>query len=345
MVVGIKDIAAYLGLSTSTVSRALNDYGDVAAETVKRVRQAAQQLGYYPSASARNLRRRRTGMIGLALLFSSAFATFNEFFAEVVRLAAATAERQNYNLVLYTRAGDEPGRLARLAQTREVDGLLLLGDLPGTDEAIHRLRSAAMPLVVLGRQIERTDVSYVTIDLWQATRLALGHLVALGRRRIGYISFSRASRYSQERLTAYRSVAAELGLPHDDSLIAYASLEPDSGAHAIAALLAGPQPPDAVFVYNDRLAIEVLQRLAQDRVRVPEDLAIVGFDDVRTARMTMPPLTTIRYPLAEVIERAVGALLTHQSEPDSQAIRQIVPVELIVRGSTSGNDRNQETSA
>ena len=78
---------------------------------------------------------------------------------------------------------------------------------------------------------------------------------------------------------------------------------------------------------------------------MPEDLAIVGFDDVRTARMTMPPLTTIRYPLAEVIERAVGALLTHQSEPDSQAIRQVVPVELIVRGSTSGNDRNQETSA
>ncbi len=102
MVVGIKDIAAYLGLSTSTVSRALNGYDDVAAETVRRVRHASLQLGYYPSASARNLRRQRTDKIGIALLFGSAFTTFNEFFAEVIRLVAAAAEKQNYNLVLYT---------------------------------------------------------------------------------------------------------------------------------------------------------------------------------------------------------------------------------------------------
>jgi LacI family transcriptional regulator len=150
MVVGIKDIAAYLDLSTSTVSRALNGYGDVAAETVKRVQQAAQQLGYYPSASARNLRRRRTGMIGLALLFGSAFGTFNEFFAEVVRLVAAAAERQDYNLVLYTRAGDDPCRLARLAQTREVDGLALLGDAVGGVEAITDLVVGGDPVVRRG---------------------------------------------------------------------------------------------------------------------------------------------------------------------------------------------------
>lgn len=337
MVVGIKDIAAHLGLSTSTVSRALNGYGDVAAETARRVRQASLQLGYYPSASARNLRRQRTGMIGLALLFGSAFATFNEFFAEAVRLAAAAAEKQNYNLVLYTRAGDDPCQLTRLAQTREVDGLLLLGDVPGVDEAIEALCAAALPLVVLGRSVARRDVSYITVDTLQATRLALTHLAALGRRRIGYVSFSSASRYSQERLAAYCAVAHELGLPCAETLVAYASLEPESGARAIAALLARPEPPNAVFVYNDRLAIEVLQWLAQHGVRVPQDLAVVGFDDIRTARMTMPPLTTLRYPLAEVAEQGVNALLARQAETAGSPQRLVLPVELIVRGSTVEN--------
>ncbi len=334
MVVGIKDIAAYLGLSTSTVSRALNGYDDVAAETVKRVRQAALQLGYYPSAAARNLRRRRTEMIGLALLFGSAYSTFNEFFAEVIRLVAAAAERRNYNLVLYTRSGDDPCRLARLAQTREVDGLLVLGDAPGIDAAIQSLQATGMPVIILGRAVENPEVGFITPNILQAARLALAHLVACGRQRIGYISFVKTSRYSQDRLAAYRTAMIEMGLTCDDDLVAYASLEPESGAQAIEALLARPDPPTAVYVYNDRLAIEVLQHLRRRQLHVPRDIAVIGFDDIRSARLTTPPLTTIRYPLAEIAEQAVGALLHHQAAGRTEPIRLILPVELIVRGST-----------
>ncbi len=334
MVVGIKDIAAYLGLSTSTVSRALNGYDDVAAETVKRVRQAALQLGYYPSASARNLRRQRTEMIGLALLFGSAYATFNEFFAELIRLVAAAAERRNYNLVLYTRSGDDPCRLARLAQTREVDGLLILGDAPGIDAAIQSLQAAGMPVVVVGRVVENPEVNFVAPDILQAARLALGHLVTCGRRRIGYISFVKTSRYSQDRLKAYRDALTEMGLPCDDDLVAYASLEPESGAQAMETLLARPDPPTAVYMYNDRLAIEVIQYLNRRRIRVPRDMAVIGFDDIRSARMTTPPLTTIRYPLAEIAEQAVTALVNRQAATVTGPTRLVLPVELVVRGST-----------
>jgi DNA-binding LacI/PurR family transcriptional regulator len=179
-------------------------------------------------------------------------------------------------------------------------------------------------------------VSYVTIDIAQATQLALSHLAGLGRRRIGYISFVSASRYSQERLAAYRATLTALGLPADESLIAYASLEPDSGARALDALLARPEPPDAIYVYNDRLAIEVLQRLAQRGVRVPAEMAVVGFDEIRTARMTMPPLTTIRYPLAEAAELAVQTLLALQGESTEGPRRLILPAELVIRGSTVG---------
>jgi LacI family transcriptional regulator len=337
MVVGIKDIAAYLGLSTSTVSRALNGYDDVAAETVRRVRQASLQLGYFPSASARNLRRQCTDRIGLALLFGSAFTTSNEYFAEVIRLVAAAAEKHDDNLVLYTRVGDDPRKLARLAQTREVDGLILLGDVPGVDEAIQGLLAAQMPLVILGRPAEHLAVDYVTADTRQGARLALEHLAGLGHRRIGYISFSSASRYSLDRLAAYRAALAEVGAPFDERLVAYASLEPESGARAIETLLALPEPPTAVYVYNDRLAIEVLQHLSQRGAAVPKDLAVVGFDDIRAARHTAPPLTTIRYPLAEMAESAVSLLLARQAEPAGAPARLILPVELVVRQSTIGS--------
>jgi LacI family repressor for deo operon, udp, cdd, tsx, nupC, and nupG len=338
MVVGIKDIAAYLELSTSTVSRALNGYDDVAAETVKRVRQAAEDLGYYPSASARNLRRRRTDKIGLALLYDSAYATFNEFFAEMIRLAAVAAERHDYNLVLYTHASQYPARLLKIAQTREVDGLLLLGDMPGIDAAIDGFVKAKMPFVVVGRMADNPAASCISPDVPAAARLALQHLVSLGHRRIGHISFVRTSRYSADRTVSYRTALEEFDLPFDPDLVAYASLEPESGARAMEALLALKSPPTAVTTYNDRLAIEALHYLARRGLRVPEDMAVVGYDDIRSAKMTNPPLTTIRYSLDCIADQAVSALLARQADADpyGQPVRSVVPVELVIRQSTAG---------
>ncbi len=334
MVVGIKDIAAYLELSTSTVSRALNGYDDVAVETVRRVRQAAQEVGYYPSASARNLRRRRTDKIGLALLYDSAFATFNEFFAEMIRLVAVAAERHDYNLVLYTHAGQYPDKLLKIAQTRDVDGLLLLGDVPGVDDAMEGFIEAKMPFVVVGRAADNPAASYVSADVPAAARLALRHLASLGHRRIGHVSFVRTSRYSRDRCVSYRAALEELGLPFDPDLVAYASLEPESGARAMEALLALENRPTAVYMFNDRLAIEALQCLACRGLRVPHDMAVVGCDDIRSARMTSPPLTTICYPFGSLADQAVSALLARQANPDAEPVRAVVPVELVVRQST-----------
>lgn len=336
MVVGIKEIAAHLGLSTSTVSRALNDYDDVAPETVRRVRQAAQELGYYPSASARNLRRQRTDKIGLVLLYSSVYTTFNEFFAELIRLVAAAAEKRDYNLVLYTRMGEDPCRLSRIAQSREVDGLLLLGDVPGTDRAIQNLLVAGMPLVIVGRTVNDPQISYVTPDILQAARLVVGHLVELGHRRIGHISFVPTSRYSQSRCAAYRTALEEQGLPFDERLIAYASLEPDSSVCALETLLALNDPPTAVYLFNDRMAIEVLRYLARRGIQVPQQMAIVGFDDIRSASMITPSLTTVRHPIAEMAEQAVGILLAQRLHPGAPATHLTLPVELIIRESTTG---------
>lgn len=331
MVVGIKDIAAYVELFPSTVSRALNGYPDVAAETIIRVQHAAQELGYYPSASARNLRRQRTDKIGLALLYDAAFATFNEYFAELIRLVAAAVEKRDYNLVLYTHAGKDSSALLRIAQTREVDGFLLLGEVPALDMIIERLLTARMPFVIVSRKVDHPEVNFVTPDNWDGARLAVRHLGALGHRRIGHVAFVEGSRYSRERFNGYCAGLAELGLPYDESLVVNASLAPGSGAQAIATLLQLAVPPTAVFVYNDRLAIEGLQYLRQCGVRVPQDLSIVGFDDIRSSGMTSPALTTIHQPLDKIAEAAVAALLSVHAQP----VRLVVPVELVVRQSTA----------
>lgn len=330
MVVGIKDIAAYVGLSTSTVSRALNGYTDVAAETMIRVQHAAQELGYSPSASARNLRRQRTDKIGLALLYDAAFATFNEYFAELIRLVAAAAEKRDYNLVLYTYAGKDPSALLRIAQAREVDGILLLGDVPALDRIIEWLLVAQMPFVILSRKVDHPEVNFVTPDNWDGARLAVRHLGSLGHRRIGHVAFVEGSRYSRERFSGYSAGLTELNLPYDESLVVNASLAPGSGAQAIATLLHLSVPPSAICVYNDRLAIEGLQYLRQYGVRVPQDLSVIGFDNIRSSGMTSPPLTTVHHPLDVVAEAAVAALLTASKTP----VRLVVPVELVVRQST-----------
>jgi LacI family transcriptional regulator len=335
MVVGIKDIAAYLGLSTSTVSRALNAYEDVAPETARRVEEAARALGYYPSASARNLRRRRTGKIGLALLYDAAFATFNEFFAELIRLIAAAIEREDYNLVLYTRAGESAAKLMRIAQAREVDGLLLLGDAPWQEQVQDDLLAAGLPFAHLHRTIADPRVSFITADNRAGGRLAARHLIELGHRRIGYLGFTAHSRSSLERLTGLREALEEAGLRYDPALVAHASLEPGSGARAALSLLDLPVPPTAIFAFNDRLAMEALLAISERGLHVPHDVAVVGFDDIRSSRMTVPPLTTIHQPLEVIAEQAVRALLAGGAgDGVTTPLRLVIPVELVVRGST-----------
>jgi LacI family transcriptional regulator len=220
--------------------------------------------------------------------------------------------------------------LLRIAQTREVDGILLLGEVPTLDMIIERLLSTRMPFVIVSRKVDHPEVNFVTPDNWDGARLAVHHLGALGHRRIGHVAFVEGSRYSRERFNGYCAGLAELGLPYDESLVVNASLAPGSGAQAIATLLQLAAPPTAVYVYNDRLAIEGLQYLRQRGVRVPQDLSIVGFDDIRSSGMTSPALTTIHQPLDRIAEAAVAALLSAHAQP----VRLVVPVELVVRQSS-----------
>lgn len=338
MTVTIEDVARYLDLSVSTVSKALNDYPDVSSETRKRVLEAAAQLGYHPSAAARSLRKHRTDRIGVV----NPTMSYNyDYFMELLRGVTVAAERADYNLVLYTNIHNQPQRLQRICRAREVDGVILMGadDMSG---AIDAFMAEDLPLVVLGRCEERPDVSYIAPDAVAGGALATRHLIALGHRRIGFITSSLDVRTCNDRLAGYRHALEEADIPFDPALVAEAPFVPGGGCLAMEALLRLSPRPTAIIAISNSVAQEAMRALADHGLRVPQDVAVVGFDDTWLSLISAPPLTSVRQPLFEMGMQSVEMLLARIARRDQPVQRIICPVTLVARESTLGSRMKED---
>lgn len=335
MAVTIWDIAKHLGLSVSTISRALNDYNDVAPETRQRVFDAARELGYYPSATARNLRRGRSDKIGL--LINTSVTYISDYLAELIPATTLAAEKQNHNLILYTTTITEPDGLARVCRAREVDGFILLwaGQM---DETIAFLQQDGMPFVVLNRRVDNPDVSFVAADNLNGALTLMRHLIALGHRRIGFTARPALGETNVDRLAGYKQALAEAGIPFDENLVISTVVEPRSGYYATNQLLDLPEPPTAIFAIHDLVAIDVLEAAVERGWRVPDDLAIASFDGLRASLLANPPITTAKVPIAEIGRRAVEILLAQAEDDNRPPARITLPVQFMVRESTAGRD-------
>ena len=228
MSVTIEDISQKLGISVSTVSKALNDYPDVAPDTRERVKAAAIALDYHPSAAARNLRRGRTDKIGL--LINNPISFISEYISEIMSGAALMAEAYNHNLILYTTAVDHPDRLKRICRAREVDGLMLIFE--PSDEAVAVLEKEGMPFVVFGRRSKHPDVSFIAPDNQDGAYNLTLHLIEQGHRRIGFTTRPQLGTVSEDRFAGYRQALEEASLPFDPKLIVETVIEPRSGCRA-----------------------------------------------------------------------------------------------------------------
>lgn len=333
MAVTIQDIARHLNLAPSTVSKVLNDYPHVSPETRTRVLAAARELNYYPSAAARDLRRRRTSRIG----FSYGYTTTNigEFASRLINGAVAAAEKADYNVMLYPLTGNRQEKLIRICQTREVEGLLLMGG-EHLAESIELLQKEQLPFVVLNRQLDEPDVSFVTADHHLATKKATRHLIELGHKRIAYIGQPALGKLHTDRIASYQQALREAKLSVDESLVRSASQERGAGYLVMRKLLELAKRPTAVLAIHDPLAIECLQAVIDAGLRVPEDVAIVGSDNLRESQSTKPPLTTIHPPLAEIGHQAMESLLNRLSDESIPPTRLVLPAQLVVRQSTIG---------
>jgi DNA-binding LacI/PurR family transcriptional regulator len=338
MPVTLKDVALRAGVSVRTVSNVVNNYPYVTPEMRERVKAAIEELHYQPNLSARYLRRGRSGILAYAIPDLS-----NAYFSDVGNAVVTAAATHSYTVLV-----DQT--LARRASERDViqgltphliDGVIL-SPLALEPEDLQPTKGT-IPIVLLGDRIYDVPYDHVTYDNVATAYIATQHLINLGRRCIAAIGVqeldSRATETANLRLRGYTEALIANGLPVDPRLIirGIPSYNRSNGARSMRQLLALDTPPDAVFCFNDLLALGVIRAIHDAGYKVPEDIAVVGFDDIEDGRYSIPSLTTISPDKEKIGDLAVAFLLgringTRTGPPE----RVEVPCRLIVRESTLG---------
>jgi LacI family transcriptional regulator len=335
----IRELARLSGVSVGTVSRALNGYADVRPETRERIMRLAQELDYTPAAAARSLVTQRSHVIGVFMETGEGHPDLQHpFFHEVLGGLKQRVGAHGYDLLLFAseRPGNGYGPHSYLKRARHhaVDGAALIG-LDPEDPEVRRLTRAGLPCVGIDMDLEGTATEVVMSDNVSGAEAAMRHLHDLGHRRIATITGMLESRPGIDRLRGYRAAAQALGLAYRDEYVAYGDFYAESGREQAARLLQLEDRPTAIFAAADMMAIGAVRAAAEAGLRVPEDVSIVGFDDIQLAPHINPPLTTMRQDKLGLGAAAGDALVARiAGDPGRGPLRRL-PVELVVRGSTA----------
>lgn len=330
-----QDVARHAGVSRTTVSLVLNNVdAQISEDTRQRVLDAAKQLNYYPNASARRLVQGRTRVIGFVEHHSPYQSFADAFMAEVLRGLHAVAHHENYHVIFEPSSDDDSARdhCVQLVQERHVDGIVYSGPR-FNDMALERLAEANLPVVLQG-YLPGCPFPSVDIDNISSAKLATQHLIALGHTQIAMIT-NGPLKYTAatNRLEGFRMAMQEAGITINESWIRTGSFTPESGYQAMASILQDQSKPSAVFVASDVVAIGVIEAARRAGLRIPEELALVGFDDIPWAAYLNPPLTTIHVP-AYALGWGAGNLLIHALDQDSlEQDHVFLNSELIIRRS------------
>jgi LacI family transcriptional regulator, repressor for deo operon, udp, cdd, tsx, nupC, and nupG len=323
----VKEIAAAANVSVATVSRALQRPEIVSEETRQHIQEVVKRLGYTPNAMARNLRTARTRLI-VALLPDIA----NPFFSEVIRGIEQVAYERGYSVLL----GETQSNLVReqayadMVAARQADGIITMS---------HRVPEipvqGRLPVVNACEYVKDSRISSVFIDNVAAAGVAVDYLVTLGHRDIAFIAGPPSSPICVDREQGYKLALQRASIPVNAALTAVGDFSIEAGERAIELLLSRGQAFSAVFCSNDEMAIGAMRALNTHGLRVPEDVSLVGFDDIRFARYTSPALTTIAQPKHALGREAVTMLIDQLNDPAVPVIKRVLSADLVVRGSTA----------
>ncbi len=322
--VTIRDVAAKAGVSVATVSRVFNQKGPIREDTIRRVMDVASAMQYVPHAGARSLSTRSTRTIGVLLP-----DLHGEFFSEVIRGVDVAARQRGYHILVSGSHSDAEEMSAMLRALRgRVDGLIVMSPDLGLG-SISRALAPDTPVALLN--CAASGRRTIRIDNYNGAHAMTDHLLALGHRRIAFITGPERNADAAERRRGYREAVESSNAGAIE--IAGDFIE-DSGHRAVPLILAMSPQPTAIFAANDAMAIGALRALREARVRVPEDLALAGFDDVPIARYLTPPLTTVRVEIAEMGRRAVDYLVnTLETGSDGSRKHDLIAATLVVRES------------
>jgi len=322
----VKEIAAIAKVSVATVSRALQRPEVVSERTRQRIHEVVKRLGYTPNALARNLRTARTRLI-VALLPDIA----NPFFSEVIRGIEQVAHENGYSVLLGETQSSQVREqaYADMVAARQADGIITMSPRVPSIPIQGRL-----PVVNACEYVKDGQISSVYIDNVAAAGVAVDYLAMLGHREIAFVAGPPSSPICVDREQGYRLALQRAELPANPGLVVTGDFSIEAGERAVEQLLAQGQPFTALFCSNDEMAIGALRALRSHGLRVPEDVSVVGFDDIRFARYTSPPLTTIVQPKNALGREAMSMMLELLNDAEVPPRKRVLTADLVVRGST-----------
>lgn len=334
--VTIKDIAKQLGLSTSTVSRALRDSYEISAETKKLVIECAEQLNYTPNPIALSLKEKRSRSIAVLVCEIA-----NSFFSQVINGVDAVAYDKGYNVIIsqsHESLERENSDLQFLA-SRSIDGLIIsMSSETANIEHLKKLHERGLPIVLIDRVSDEIDTHVVKVENFQSAYNGTLHLIENGYRNIACLSPSAYLSISNERIAGYRQALSDKGIDFDEKLVQYCQrggLDLPEVMQAMKTLMEHHNKPDAVFSLSDKLTLGAMQFIQINNIQVPDQLGIIGFSNSNVSQLFNPALTIIQQPAYEMGKAATELLLkTIESKRPVDFEKRILPAELIVRNST-----------
>ncbi len=327
----LREVAERAGVSTAAASRALRDRPGVSAETRSRVRQAARELGYQPDLRARSLRTSRTHNVGLVVP-----DVMNPFFSEVARAVGDVAGQREYSLLLGNSDGlrNKEEEFVNLLLQKKVDGLIVFA-ATSASQHLERARARGLPIVLIDRKVPGLDI--IRADNEKGGTLATSHLLDLGHTRIGLITGRLDLATRRDRYNGYRYALIRAGITPDPTLVREGSVRSDHGYGAALDLLTLPAPPTAIFATTDTIAMGVLLALEERSVPVPEEMAVVGYDNTYLTVICRPRLTSVAQPKQQMGQWATTFLIDwiEQGRADGdEPVEVVLDPQLVVREST-----------
>ncbi len=332
MNITIKDVAKQAGVTAAVVSRVINDDPklSIREETRSRVLEAVEKLEYRPNAIARSLRTKTTGTIAMIIPDIT-----NPFFPEIIKGAQIAAAENGFSLILFNTEEDvgKQREYIELVSEKQMDGVLL-ASVHTDDESIDLLERYKKPYVLVNRITRNIQSSFVTVDDVYGARVAIEHLIQFGHRKIAHISGPLYTDTGLQRLEGYRKALKKFGVEFSLDYIAESKYDEDGGYKAMKQLFSLENKPTAVFAANDLIAIGAISAIEDEGLKVPENISIVGFNDIWVAQKISPPLTSVKFPLFDMGYLASEILIKKTQGKVVCEDKMVLEPELVVRSST-----------
>lgn len=325
----LEDIAQMSGVSRSTVSRVLNGEPNVNDLTRRKVQEVIERINFQPNLAARGLAVGRTRVLGLVIPNAVGTIFSDPYFPLLVQGVSNACNARDYSVMLWLAEPEYERRtISQILYSGLVDGFIIASMLTD-DPLVERLVESNRPFTAVGRHPTNESVNYVDVDNRSGAFQAVAYLLRTGRRRVATITGPQNMIAGQDRFQGYLDALRERGIATSLELVAEGDFSDQGGYLAMKRLL--PQRPEAVFIASDAMAFAAMRAIKEAGMRVPEDIAIVGFDDIPAAALSNPPLTTVRQPILRSGQVVAETLIDLIEHPDTQIRRVLLPTELVIR--------------